>query len=88
MPRLERWLVVSKMVETLDKETLRNVLDLGGKIGGGWCEVHQHICVNSQNTEKIRELLAARGYTVSAASESRICHPERLAGHESSSEKA
>ena len=77
MPRLVRWIVASRMLEVLDKETLRSVLDLGGRIGGGWCLVHQHICVNPENKERIERLLRDSGYTVSEAKEFRRLEQER-----------
>ncbi len=76
MPKLEHWLVASKMLEVLDRETVQGILDLEGHIGGGWCEIHQHICVNSQNKERIEALLIEKGFTVSGASEHRVAHPE------------
>lgn len=76
MPHEDHWLVASKMIEVLDRETARAVLDHGGLIGGGWCEVHQHICVNESNREAVENLLHARGFTVSEASEYRVRHPE------------
>ncbi len=79
MPKLDRWLVASKMVTVLDKETVRAILDLDGHIAGGWCEVHQHILVNADNKEKIEKLLSSKGYTVSSVSEHRVVHPESLA---------
>ena len=41
MPKLERWIVASRMVNVLNKETINTILDIGGHIGGGWCEIHQ-----------------------------------------------
>ena len=76
MPKLERWLVASKVVEVLDPETVELLLELGGQIGGGWYEVHTHICVNQDNKEKIEHLLEAQGLTISPASEHTIDHPE------------
>ncbi|MEW6754211.1 MAG: hypothetical protein AB1505_25000 [Candidatus Latescibacterota bacterium] len=35
MPKLDRWIVASRMVEVLDRDTIRRILDLGGQIGGG-----------------------------------------------------
>lgn len=80
MPKLERWLVASKMVEVLDADTLRAIGQLGGQIGGGWCEVHQHICVNSQNKEQIEDLLKGRGYTVSYPKDPHGRHPDTVIG--------
>ena len=76
MPKLERWLIASRMVPVLDSETINTILELGGNIGGGWCEIHQHVCVNARNKERIEELLRAKGFTVSTPSEHRVHHPE------------
>lgn len=81
MPRLERWLVASKMVEVLDRDTIQAILDHGGQIGGGWCEVHQHILVNKDNKEQIEKLLASRGFAVSGATERKVFHPEVYRDH-------
>jgi phospholipid N-methyltransferase len=75
MPKLERWIVAQKMVSVIDADTLRKIIELGGQIGGGWCQVHQHINVNSENKEQIEKLLQEKGYEVVSASTSR--HPER-----------
>lgn len=79
MPKLERWIVVSRMVPVLDQETLQMVLALGGNIGGGWAQVHQHINVNADNKEKVEELLRSRGFEVSELSEKLVRHPEFMA---------
>ncbi|HEO71996.1 MAG TPA: hypothetical protein ENN80_12090 [Candidatus Hydrogenedentes bacterium] len=76
MPKLEHWIIASKMVEVLDHDTIRAIMDAGGLIGGGWCEIHQHICVNHNNKEQIEQLLKAKGFIVSGASEHRVAHPE------------
>lgn len=76
MPKLEKWLVVSKMVPVLDSETLKEVVDLGAQIGGGWCEVHQHIHINPKNKEKIEEVLINKGYKICAPSDESVFHPE------------
>ena len=78
MPKLDRWLIASKMVTVLDGETVRAIMDMGGHIGGGWCEVHQHVLVNVKNKEKIEALLDAKGFTVSAVSDRRVVHPEAM----------
>lgn len=78
MPKLERWLVASKMVEVLDADTLKVIGELGGQIGGGWCEVHQHICVNSQNKEQIEALLRGKGFTVTDPKDTHVHHPDTL----------
>jgi len=76
MPKLERWIVASKMVPIFDQETLKEIVALGATIGGGWSQVHQHINVNSDNKEKIEELLQSRGYEVSNVCDRRLQHPE------------
>jgi translation initiation factor 1 (eIF-1/SUI1) len=76
VPKLSRWLVASRQVEVIDRQTLRKILDLGGNIGGGWSQVHQHIGVNGDNKEKIEELLQKQGFTVTPADESPAMHPE------------
>jgi hypothetical protein len=74
MPKLERWIVASKMVEVLDKETLSKVLDDGGQIGGGWNRVHQHVLVNADNKERIEKILIENGYEIIGAEN--FQHPE------------
>jgi hypothetical protein len=74
MPKLERWIVAQKMVPVLDAETLRKIIELGGHIGGGWCQVHQHINVNADNKEHIEQLLLEKGYEVVETSSTK--HPE------------
>lgn len=76
MPKLERWLVASKVVDVLEPETARQIMELGGQIGGGWYEVHTHICVNQDNKERVEHLLEAQGLTITPASEHAIEHPE------------
>ncbi len=67
MPKLDRWLIASKMVEVIDKETLTQILNAGGQIGGGWCQIHQHVCVNPNNVEIIEKMLLDKGFTVCPA---------------------
>ena len=74
MPKLDRWIVAQKMVSVLDTETLHQIIELGGHIGGGWCQVHQHINVNPDNKEKIEQLLLEKGYEVASVSSTH--HPE------------
>ena len=76
MPKLQRWLIASKMVEVLGTDTVKGILGLGGQIGGGWCEIHQHICVNAQNKEVIEVLLQDAGFDISYPSEKKVMHPE------------
>jgi hypothetical protein len=77
VPKLERWIIASRMAEVLDRDTLKGVLEFGGQVGGGWCEVHQHICVNQNNKEQIERLLQNAGYKISYMSDHRVVHPER-----------
>ena len=74
MPKLERWIVAQKMVQVIDPETIKKIIDLGGQIGGGWSRIHQHICVNPDNKEAIEMLLSEKGFEIAAASD--IRHPE------------
>ena len=74
MPKLERWIVASKMVRVIDADTMKKILELGGQIGGGWCRIHQHICVNPENKEAIEILLREKGFEITAATD--IGHPE------------
>jgi phospholipid N-methyltransferase len=78
MPKLERWIVAQKMVQVIDLETMKKILELGGQIGGGWNRIHQHIFVNSDNKEAIEQLLQEKGFELSAPSD--IRHPE-VNGH-------
>jgi hypothetical protein len=74
MPKLERWIVAQKMVQVIDSETMKRILDLGGQIGGGWGRIHQHVSVNPENKETIEKLLLEKGFELSATTE--IRHPE------------
>jgi hypothetical protein len=74
MPKLERWIVAQKMVEVIDGEMLKDLINLGVHIGGGWAQVHQHIMVNSSNKETVERMLRDKGYEVLETSEA--CHPE------------
>jgi hypothetical protein len=74
MPKLDRWIVASKMVHVIDAETMKKILDLGGQIGGGWCRIHQHISVNPENKEAIESILQEQGFEITTASDVR--HPE------------
>jgi hypothetical protein len=76
MPKLDRWLVASKVVDALDSDAVREIHALGGQIGGGWYEIHTHICVNQENKEKIEHLLQSQGLRISSASDEDIQHPE------------
>ena len=81
MPKLHRWLIASKSIEVLDRETFETIEALGGHVCGGWTEVHQHICVNKDNKEKIEALLQEQGFTISVPEEHRIYHPEYHMAH-------
>ena len=76
MPKLDRWIIASKMVKIFDKETLQEIINLDGHIGGGWCQIHQHISVNSGNKEKIEKLLTDKGFNTSSSGDTRIAFPE------------
>ena len=65
-PESTSWIIASRMLPVLDRETLKAVFDAGGEVAGGWCEVHQHIRVDDGNKEQIRELLCAANLTVTA----------------------
>jgi hypothetical protein len=75
MPKCERWIVAQRMVAVIDADTLKKIIELGGQIGGGWCQIHQHINVNPDNKEQIEKLLIEKGFEVVSAST--IRHPER-----------
>jgi hypothetical protein len=74
MPKLERWIVAQRMVQVIDPETIKKIIDLGGQIGGGWNRIHQHVSVNPDNKETIEKLLVEQGFELSTPSDSR--HPE------------
>lgn len=65
-PESAGWLIASRMLPVLDRDTLKAVFDAGGEVAGGWCEVHQHIRVDEGNREQIREVLRAANLTVTA----------------------
>jgi phospholipid N-methyltransferase len=74
MPKLDRWIVASKMVHVIDADTMKKILELGGQIGGGWCHIHQHICVNPENKEVIERMLQEKGFEITTAAG--VSHPE------------
>ena len=74
MPKLERWIVAQKMVQILDAETTKQILELGGQIGGGWNLVHRHIYVTPANKEQIEALLKEKGLEIGSLEDFR--HPE------------
>jgi hypothetical protein len=76
MAKMERWIVASKMVEVLDHDTLKEIVDLGATLGGGWSEVHQHIHVTPDNKEKIEAILLKRGYSLHTATDKTVRHPD------------
>ena len=82
MPKLQRWIVASKTIDVLDPETLDEILALGGNLGGGWNQVHQHICVNHENKERIEAILLAQGFEISEPSARSIFHPDYFQAHE------
>lgn len=88
MPKLQRWLVATKMVEVLDKDTLKAIIGLGGQIGGGWCEVHQHICVNQDNKEEIERILTEKGFTVTVPTDERVYHPDYHRAHDAAAHRS
>jgi hypothetical protein len=79
MPKIDHWIVAKKMVAVLDEATMKEIIDLGGQIGGGWCQVHQHIHVNSENKEQIEKLLKDKGFDVVTATSCR--HPGTEGSH-------
>jgi hypothetical protein len=85
MPKLHRWLIASKTVDVFDHETLETIESLGGHVCGGWGEIHQHICVNKDNKERIEALLEAQGFSISYPEDHRIFHPEYYVAHEAES---
>lgn len=82
MPKLERWIIASKRIDMLGDDTRWRIELLGGQLGGGWDEVHQHICVNEHNKEAIERLLRAQGFTISTPAEHRVYHPECQIAHD------
>lgn len=82
MPKLQRWIVASKTVDVLDPETRNRILELGGNLGGGWSQVHQHICVNQENKERIEEILREKGFEISEPCAHTVFHPDYYQAHE------
>ncbi|MBN2714178.1 MAG: hypothetical protein JXR97_17295 [Planctomycetes bacterium] len=76
MPKLERWIIASKKVRVLDTELEREILGMGGVLGGGFSEIHRHILVNPENKEVIEEHLRAKGYTVLPGTDKEFFHPD------------
>jgi len=79
MPKLSRWIVATRMVEILDPNTVKKILELGGNIGGGWNQIHIHVNVNSHNKETIEKLLVDQGFQVEDVDE--MSHPELKHSH-------
>ena len=69
MAKIEKWIIAARMVEVLDAETEKELINMGGLIAGGWCQVHQHIIVTPENKERIESYLREKGYQVLAATE-------------------
>lgn len=86
MPKLQRWLVASKMVTVLTPETLKKIAELGGHVGGGWNEIHQHVCVNQDNKEAIEKILLDQGFRLSTPQDTNVWHPEYHKAHQQHSE--
>lgn len=74
MPKLSRWIVAEKKIEIFNSETKKEIMSLGGHIGGGFDKVHQHIFVTPDNKEKIEKMLIDQGFEVSPAESAD--HPE------------
>lgn len=58
-------IIASRMLAVLDPETVQAILEAGGQIGGGWCEVHQHIHVHGNNVDAVAKILRAADIHVS-----------------------
>ncbi len=71
MPKLSRWIVAKKMMHLFPTEVLQKLLAMGANIGGGWCEIHQHINVSPQNRDEVVAYLESQGYDVVDAEEYR-----------------
>lgn len=76
MPKLQRWLVATKVIDVIEPGTLEEIESLGGHVGGGWGEVHQHVCVNRDNKEAIERLLTEKGFRVTIPSDHSVYHPD------------
>lgn len=81
MPKLSRWIVAKKMMHLFPTEVLQKLLSMGANIGGGWCEIHQHINVSPQNRDEVVAYLESLGYEVLDAEEYRA--HATLADHKS-----
>lgn len=57
-------IIASRMLAVLDPVTVQAILEAGAQIGGGWCEVHQHIHVDDSNVDKVTEVLRAADINV------------------------
>jgi|GEM_PF-1768179 len=58
-------IIASRMLAVLDPVTVQAILEAGGQIGGGWCEVHQHVHVHDDNVKRVAEILRAADIHVS-----------------------
>jgi len=89
MPKLDRWIIASREVDILDKDTDHALRDMGALTAGGWNIVHQHVLVTYENKEKIERYMASRGYNVRPASDTSFFHPDHyVQGHEMETEAA
>ncbi len=67
MPKLARWLIVSKKVDVFSKEVIDELQKMGVQFGGTHKLADQHIQVNHENKEKVEAFLIEHGYIVSEA---------------------
>lgn len=58
-------IIASRMIAVLDPVTVRAILETGGQIGGGWCEVHQHIHVDEDHVDAVAKVLRTADIHVS-----------------------
>jgi hypothetical protein len=74
--REDGWFIVTREVNTIDKETEKEIIKAGAQIGGGWSEIHQHIYIDAINQNEAISILREKGYTVKPLAETKMCHPE------------
>jgi len=64
MPKLSRWITVSRKIPLFSKELEKELLTIGVNFGPAKSEVSQTLHVNPANREQVIEMLEKQGYGV------------------------